>query len=303
MLKLSPEVSKALAQNKPVVAVSLTINAHGFPYPENYQLALELEGLLWEEGVVPATIAILGGQLKVGLSEEEIHYLAQSGGVPKASLRDVPLLAALGLDGATTVAATMQIAHWAGIKVFVTGGIGGVHRSAEQTFDISADLKALASYEVMVVCAGAKSVLDLPKTLEVLESQGTSVIGYQTDRFPAFYLRDSGLGVDYRVDEPELIAEAFRIKERLGVPGGMVVVTPIPEEDEVDAAQFNGWLEQILEECRTRGVAGKDVTPFMLRRLHEISQGETVRANQALVKNNLRLGAQLAKAYCREGRP
>lgn len=264
---------------------------------------MELEGLLWEEGVVPATIAILGGQLKVGLSEEEIHYLAQSGGVPKASLRDVPLLAALGLDGATTVAATMQIAHWAGIKVFVTGGIGGVHRAAEQTFDVSADLQALAMYSVMVVCAGAKSVLDLPKTLEVLESQGTSVIGYQTDSFPAFYLRESGLKVDYRLDGPEQIVEAFRVKERLGIPGGMVVVTPIPEEDALDGERFNAWLEQILGECAAQGITGKDVTPFILRRLHEISGGETVRANIALVKNNLKLGAQLAKAYCRAGQP
>ena len=303
MLKLSPEVSNALAQNKPVVALESTIIAHGFPYPENYQLALELEGLLWEEGVVPATIAILGGQLKVGLSEEEIHYLAQSGGVPKASLRDVPLLAALGLDGATTVAATMQIAHWAGSKVFVTGGIGGVHRAAEQTFDVSADLQALAMYSVMVVCAGAKSVLDLPKTLEVLESQGTSVIGYQTDSFPAFYLRESGLKVDYRLDGPEQIVEAFRVKERLGIPGGMVVVTPIPEEDALDGERFNAWLEQILGECAAQGITGKDVTPFILRRLHEISGGETVRANIALVKNNLKLGAQLAKAYCRAGQP
>lgn len=300
MLRLSQEVSSALAENRPVVALESTIIAHGFPYPENYELAVELEALLREEGVVPATIAVLGGELKVGLSEQELRYLAESGSIPKASLRDVPILLALGLDGATTVASTMQIAHWAGIKVFVTGGIGGVHRAAEQTFDLSADLKALATYNVMVVCAGAKSVLDLPKTLEVLESQGTSVVGYQTDSFPAFYLRDSGLKVDYRVDDPARIVRAFKAKEQLGIPGGMVVATPIPEEDELDTERFNAWLDQILKECEEQGIMGKDVTPFILSRLHQISQGETVQANIALVKNNLKLGAALAQAYCRE---
>lgn len=301
MLKLSPEVSRALGENRPVVALESTIIAHGFPYPDNYQLALELEGLLRDEGVVPATIAILGGKLKVGLTEEELHYLAKANNIRKASLRDVPVVTALGLDGATTVATTMQIAHWAGIKVFVTGGLGGVHRAAETTFDISADLKALASFNVMVVCAGAKSVLDLPKTLEVLESQGTPVLGFETDRFPAFYLRDSGLPVDYRIDDPALIVRAFKQKEQLGVPGGMVVATPIPHAEELDAGQFQQWLEQILMECREQNVSGKDVTPFMLRRLHEISCGATVRANKALVKNNLKLGALLAKEYCRVG--
>ena len=298
MLNLSNEVRQALAEGKPVVALESTIIAHGFPYPENYELGLELEGLLRDQGVVPATIAILDGQLKVGLTEDELHYIAKAGNIRKASLRDVPVMLALGIDGATTVATTMQIAHWAGIKVFVTGGLGGVHRGAEDTFDISADLQALARYNLMVVCAGAKSVLDLPKTLEVLESQGTSVLGFKTDNFPAFYLRDSGLKVDYRVDEPSQIVQAFQMKESLDIPGGMVVATPIPAEDELDAEQFNGWLDQILVEVAEEGVLGKDVTPFILRRLHEISKGETVCANIALVKNNLKLGAQLAKAYC-----
>ena len=298
MLHLSAEVKQALAENKPVVALESTIIAHGFPYPENFQLGLELEGLLRAEGVVPATIGILGGKLKVGLTEDELHYIAQTRDIPKASLRDIPALVALGLDGATTVATTMQIAHLAGIKVFVTGGIGGVHRGAEESFDISADLQALATYNLMVVCAGAKSVLDLPKTLEVLESQGTMVVGYQTEHFPAFYLRDSGLKVDYAMDEPAQIVKTFRTKEALGIPGGMVVATPIPPQDELDSGQFDAWLETILGEVAAQGVQGKNVTPYILGRLHEISEGETVKANIALVKNNLLLGAKLAHMYC-----
>lgn len=301
MLDLSNEVRQALATNQPVVALESTLIAHGFPYPENYNLALELETLLRDQGVVPATITILQGRLKVGLTTEEIHYVAKAGNIRKASLRDLPIMVALGLDGGTTVATTMQVAHWAGIKVFVTGGIGGVHRHAEDTFDISADLQALTNYNVMVVCAGAKSVLDLPKTLEVLESQGTPVLGYQTERFPAFYVRDSGLRVDYRVDDVAQIVHAFRVKEQLEIPGGMVVATPIPLEDELDGDRFDTWLEAILAEVDEKGVAGKDVTPYILRRLHETSQGETVRANIALIKNNLSLGAQLAKAYCTGG--
>lgn len=297
MLHLSPEVEQALANSKPVVALESTIIAHGFPYPDNYQLGLELESLLRAEGVVPATIAILGGKLKVGLTEDELHYIAKAGNIPKASLRDVPSLLALGLDGATTVATTMQIAHLAGIKVFVTGGIGGVHRGAEQSFDISADLQALASYNLMVVCAGAKSVLDLPKTLEVLESQGTVVVGYQTERFPAFYLQDSGLRVDYRVDNPADIVKIFETKETLEIGGGILVTTPIPLADELDSRQFNAWLDMILAEVEEQGVQGKHVTPYILRRLHEVSQGETVKANIALVKNNLLLGAKLAQTY------
>lgn len=298
MLNLTSEVRQALVDNKPVVALESTIIAHGFPYPENYNLGLELEALLRAEGVVPATIAILDGKLKVGLTQEELLSIAKAGTIRKASLRDVPALVSLKLDGATTVATTMQIAHMAGIKVFVTGGIGGVHRHAEDTFDVSADLKALATFNVMVVCAGAKSVLDLPKTLEVLESQGTLVLGYQTENFPAFYLRDSGLKVDYRMDEVTQIVRAFRVKEELGIPGGMVVTTPIPQGDELDAERFHTWLEMILTEVENQRILGKDVTPFILRRLHETSQGETVRANMALVKNNLILGAELAKAYC-----
>ena len=301
MLDLSNEVRQALATNQPLVALESTLIAHGFPYPENYNLALELESLLREQGVVPATIGVLGGRLKVGLTTEEIHYIAQAGNIRKASLRDLPLMVALGLDGGTTVATTMQVAHWAGIKVFVTGGIGGVHRHAEDTFDISADLQALANYNVLVVCAGAKSVLDLPKTLEVLESQGTPVLGYQTDNFPAFYVRDSGLKVDYRIDEISQIVNAFKIKEQLGVTGGMVVSTPIPVEDELDGDRFNAWLDTILTEVEEKGVHGKDVTPYILGRLHEISCGETVQANIALIKNNLNLGAQLAKAYSAGG--
>ena len=298
MLDLSSEVRHALATNQPVVALESTLIAHGFPYPENYSLALELETLLRDQGVVPATIAVLNGRLKVGLTKEEIHYIAEAGNLRKASLRDLPVMVALGLDGGTTVATTMQVAHWAGIKVFVTGGIGGVHRHGEDTFDISADLHALTNYNVMVVCAGAKSVLDLPKTLEVLESQGTPVLGYQTDRFPAFYIRDSGLKVDYRLDDVSQIVQAFRMKEQLEIPGGLVVATPIPVEAELDEVQFDAWLQAILTEVEEKGVTGKDVTPYILSRLHETSSGVTVQANIALIKNNLKLGVELAKAYC-----
>ena len=298
MLDLSSEVRHALATNQPVVALESTLIAHGFPYPENYSLALELETLLRDQGVVPATIAVLNGRLKVGLTKEEIHYIAEEGTIRKASLRDLPVMVALGLDVGTTVATTMQVAHWAGIKVFVTGGIGGVHRHGEDPFDISADLHALTNYNVMVVCAGAKSVLDLPKTLEVLESQGTPVLGYQTDRFPAFYIRDSGLKVDYRLDDVSQIVQAFRMKEQLEIPGGLVVATPIPVEAELDEVQFDAWLQAILTEVEEKGVTGKDVTPYILSRLHETSSGVTVQANIALIKNNLKLGVELAKAYC-----
>lgn len=301
MLHFSDEVREALENNQPIVALESTLIAHGFPYPANYELGLELEGLLRSQGVTPATIAVLNGEIKVGLTTEEIHYIAKAGNIRKASLRDLPLMVALGLDGGTTVATTMQIAHWAGIKVFVTGGIGGVHRHAEDTFDISADLQALADYNVLVVCAGAKSVLDLPKTLEVLESQGTPVIGYKTENFPAFYVRDSGLKVDYRIDSVEQIVEAFKVKEQLGILGGMVVSTPIPEIDELDTERFDGWLATILAEVEAKKVLGKDVTPYILGRLHAISEGETVKANAALIRNNLQLGAKLAKAYASGG--
>lgn len=298
----SDEVKVALAENRPIVALESTLIAHGFPYPANYNLAMELEGMLREDGVVPATIALLDGKIRIGLTEPEIKKLASAGNIRKASLRDIPLLLAKKLDGGTTVATTMEVADWAGIKVFVTGGIGGVHRNGEQTFDVSADLQALARYGVMVVCAGAKSVLDLPKTLEVLESLGVPVIGYQTDKFPAFYIQDSGLGVDYRSDAVNEIAEAFRIKEELKIAGGMVIANPIPAEYEMDEAEFNDLLARLLIELDEKGVKGKDVTPFLLKRLHEDTKGESIKANIALIKNNLRLGAKLAKAYFQGGK-
>ena len=297
MLHYSDEVRCALDNGQPVVALESTLIAHGFPYPDNYQLALELEEILRQEGGVPATIALLYGEIKVGLTQEEIHYIASAGAVRKASLLDIPIMAALGLDGGTTVASTMQIAHWAGIKVFVTGGIGGVHRHGHETFDISADLQALARYNVMVVCAGAKSVLDLPKTLEVLETLGVPVIGYKTQQFPAFYIRDSGLSVDYTIHDPLQIVQAFQVKERLQIPGGMVVAVPIPEQDELERSMFNDLLEQILKEVEQKNITGKHVTPYILQRLHECSEGETVRANVALIKNNLLVGSRLAKGF------
>ncbi len=295
-LQLSDEVQEALAKGQPVVALESTIIAHGFPYPENYQLALDLEAELRDLGTVPATIAILGGKAKVGLNPDELCRLAQGQDMPKASLRDIPVLMAQHMDGATTVASTMQIAHWAEIPVFVTGGIGGVHRHGEETMDISADLQALSRFAVTVICAGAKSVLDLPKTLEVLETLGVPILGYKSSQFPAFYLRDSGLAVDYVVEHGREVAHIFRTKQMLGQAGGLLVTVPIPEDAELEEQRFNDLLQAIMQEMEEKKISGKRVTPYLLKRLHEESGGDTVQANIALVKNNLRVGAEIAKA-------
>lgn len=295
-LELSDEVREALAKKQPVVALESTIIAHGFPYPENYQLALDLEAQLRDLGTVPATIAILNGKAKVGLNPEELHHLAKSQDMPKASLRDIPVLMAKYMDGATTVASTMQIAHWANIPVFVTGGIGGVHRHGEETMDISADLQALSRFAVTVVCAGAKSVLDLAKTLEVLETLGVPILGYKSAQFPAFYLRDSGLAVDYVVEHGKEVAHIFRTKQALQQAGGLLVTVPIPKEAELDEQQFNQLLHGIMKEVEEKQITGKRITPYLLKRLHEASGGDTVQANIALVQNNLKVGAEIAKA-------
>lgn len=297
IISISQEVKEALDSNQPVVALESTLIAHGFPYPQNYNLALELEEQARKAGVIPATIAIMNGKIKVGLSRDEVEYIATSREVHKASLRDLPVLVAKNLNGGTTVATTMQVAEMVGIKVFVTGGIGGVHLNGEKTLDISADLQALARYKVVVVCAGAKSVLDLPKTRERLETLGVPVLGYQSDKFPAFYLRDSGLSVDYRVDSPEEVVNIMKVKEELDIPGGLVVTTPVPEDAELDREIYEGILRKLIKETEEKKVTGKKVTPYLLKRLKEETGGESVKTNIALIKNNLTVGCRIASSF------
>ncbi len=294
-LDISPEVRKALDEGRPVVALESTIISHGMPYPRNVETALMVEQTIRDNGAVPATIAVIGGRLKAGLSPEEIEYLGKTGrGIAKASRRDLPALVARGADGATTVTTTMIIAHMAGISIFATGGIGGVHRGAETTMDISADLEELAQTPVMVVCAGAKSILDLGLTLEYLETKGVPVIGYGTDELPAFYTRKSGFGVDYRVDSPEQLAAMFRAQRELEFRGGMLVTNPIPEEYSMDKAVIDRAIEQALAECREQGVHGKETTPFLLARVVELTGGDSLESNIKLILNNARIAALTA---------
>ncbi|MBQ5514617.1 MAG: pseudouridine-5'-phosphate glycosidase [Oscillospiraceae bacterium] len=296
-LDVSPEVSEALASGKPVVALESTIISHGMPYPQNVETALSVESIIRENGAVPATIAIIGGRLKAGLSRDEIEHLGRAGySVPKASRRDLPILAAKGSDGATTVTTTMMIAHMAGIKIFATGGIGGVHRGAETTMDISADLEELAQTPVMVICAGAKSILDLGLTLEYLETKGVPVIGYGTEELPAFYTRRSGFGVDYRLDTPEELARAFSVQRELGIKGGMLVTNPIPEEYSMDKAVIDAAIEKALAEAAEKGVRGKETTPFLLAKIKDITGGDSLASNIKLVYNNAALAAKTAAA-------
>jgi pseudouridine-5'-phosphate glycosidase len=269
------------------------------PYPQNVETALQVEKILREGGAVPATIAVIGGRLKAGLTAEEIDYLGRTGaGVTKASRRDLPVLVARGMDGATTVTTTMMIAAMAGIRVFATGGIGGVHRGAETTMDISADLEELAQTPVMVICAGAKSILDLGLTLEYLETKGVPVIGYGTDELPAFYTRTSGFGVDYRMDTPEELAAAFRAQRVLGMKGGMLVTNPIPEEYAMDPAVINAAIDQAIAESVAQGIHGKATTPFLLARVKELTGGDSLDSNIQLVFHNARLAAKTAAALC-----
>ena len=294
-LDLSPEVADALREGKPVVALESTIISHGMPYPQNVETALKVEQTIRDNGAVPATIAVIGGRLKAGLTPSEIEYLGKKGrGVTKASRRDLPVLVARGEDGATTVTTTMIIAHLAGIKVFATGGIGGVHRGAETTMDISADLEELAQTPVMVICAGAKSILDLGLTLEYLETKGVPVIGYGTEELPAFYTRKSGFKVDYRIDTPEELAAAFRAKLEMGLQGGMLVTNPIPEEYSMDPSRINAAIEQALSECKEQGIKGKETAPFLLSRIKDITGGDSLASNIQLVLNNARLAARTA---------
>ena len=298
-LDVNPEVAAALAAGKPVVALESTIISHGMPYPQNVETALNVEKIIRENGAVPATIAIIGGRLKAGLTPEEIDYLGRSGrNVAKASRRDLAVLVSKGMDGATTVTTTMMIAAMAGIKVFATGGIGGVHRGAETTMDISADLEELANTPVVVVCAGAKAILDLKLTLEYLETHGVPVIGFGTEELPAFYSRHSGLKVDYRLDTAQEVAKAFYVQQHLGLKGGMLVTNPIPEEYSMDNAVINKAIDAALAEMNTLGIHGKEATPFLLAKVKDLTGGDSLDSNIQLVYNNARVASLIAKSYC-----
>lgn len=296
-LQLSPAVKSALAGGLPIVALESTIISHGMPYPQNMETALLVEKTVRESGAVPATIAVLDGKMRVGLSETEIDFLGKTGrGVAKVSRRDLPFLLASGQPGATTVATTMLIAEKAGIRIFATGGIGGVHRGAAETMDISADLQELARTSVAVVCAGAKSILDIGLTLEYLETHGVPVIGYQTDTFPAFYTRNSGHSVDRRLDSPIEVAKVLNAKWAAGLMGGVVIANPIPEAQEPAVAPIQAATDAALAEAERLGVKGKEVSPFLLAKIKELTDGESLRANIELALNNARLGAEVALA-------
>ena len=296
-LDLTEEVRQALGEGRPVVALESTIISHGMPYPQNVETALNVERIVRDNGAVPATCAMIGGRCKAGLRPEEISYLGQKGReVAKASRRDLPVLAARGSDGATTVTTTMMIAAMAGIQVFATGGIGGVHRGAETSMDISADLEELAMTPVMVICAGAKAILDLGLTLEYLETKGVPVIGFGTEELPAFYTRHSGLRVDYRMDTPGELAAAFLAQRELGCRGGMLVTNPIPEQYSMDRATIDAAIDRALEECAEKGVRGKEITPFLLAKVSELTGGDSLASNIQLVYNNAALAAKTAAA-------
>ncbi len=299
-LDVNPEVAAAIAEGRPVVALESTIISHGMPYPQNVETALNVERIIRENGAVPATIAVIGGRLKAGLTAEEIEYFGKKGqAIAKASRRDLAVLCARGEDGATTVTTTMIIAHMAGIKIFATGGIGGVHRGAETTMDISADLEELGQTPVMVVCAGAKSILDLGLTLEYLETKGVPVIGYGTEELPAFYTRKSGFGVDYRMDTPAQLAAAFKAQNDLGFRGGMLVTNPIPEEYAMPLETITAAIDKAIAECNDKGIHGKETTPFLLARVSELTGGNSLASNIQLVYNNAKVAAQTAAAYCK----
>ena len=294
-LKISPAVQKALDEGRPVIALESTIISHGMPYPQNLETARLCEAEARKHGVEPATVAVIHGQLCAGLTDEELEYLARTGPkVTKASRRDLPILVARKADGATTVAATMIIAAMAGIKVFATGGIGGVHRGAETTMDISADLEELAQTPVAVVCAGAKSILDLGLTLEYLETKGVPVLGYKTKMLPAFYTYESDFEVDYRMDTPQEIADAIRAQRAMGYPGGMLITNPIPAEYAMPKAVIDVAIEQALQEASEQGIKGKATTPFLLARVCELTGGESLKSNIKLVLNNVALASQIA---------
>jgi pseudouridylate synthase len=296
MIKLSEAVDAALTTGRPVVALESTIIAHGMPYPRNLETALEVEATIRSEGAVPATIAVLSGEIHAGLSRKELEYLAGADRVAKASRRDLPMIFANRSDAATTVAATMIGAAMAGIRIFATGGIGGVHRGAETSFDISADLQELARTSVAVVSAGAKSILDIGLTLEYLETQGVPVLGYGTDEFPAFYTRESGFGVDCSVYTPAEIARILAAKWQAGLDGGVLIANPIPPEHSMDRQIIDAIIDTAVRDADERGIRGKELTPYLLSRVADLSNGESLESNIALVKNNAALAAQIAVA-------
>lgn len=293
-LEYSQEVLEAKKNNRPVVALESTIISHGMPYPQNVQTAKEVEDIIRKNGAVPATIAILDGKIKIGLSDEELELLATRKDIEKASRRDLPYLIATKKNGATTVAATMICAELAGIEVFVTGGIGGVHREAEATMDVSADLQELAQTNVAVVCAGAKSILDIGLTLEYLETHGVPVVGFGTDVLPAFYTRTSPFQVNFQVENENEAASMIRTKWELGLNGGVVIANPIPETDALEEEFINGVIESALNEAKEKHIAGKNVTPFLLSKVKELTEGKSLEANIALVKNNAEVGSKIA---------
>lgn len=298
MLKTAPDVKEALAKGLAVVALESTIIAHGMPYPQNLQMARKVESLIRDNGATPATIAVVNGEMRAGLSDDELEEFAKNGPqITKVSTRDLPFVVASGKNGATTVSSTMRIAEMAGISVFATGGIGGVHRGADTNFDISNDLIELATSSVAVVTAGAKAILDLPLTLEVLETHGVPVIGYRTGDFPAFYSRSSGLKVPMQCNAPDEVARVMRAKWDMGMPGGLVIANPIPADAEIPAADIEPIIAQALEEANQNGVNGKSVTPFLLRKIVELTEGRSLKANIVLVMNNAKVASDIAKAY------
>ena len=294
-LDLTAEVKQALEEGKPVVALESTIISHGMPYPKNVQTALAVEKTIRENGAVPATIAIIGGRLKAGLTADEMEYFGKKGtAITKVSRRDIPGIVAKGQDGATTVAATMMIAAMAGIKVFATGGIGGVHRGAAQTMDISADLDEFTKTPVMVVCAGAKAILDLNLTMEYLETKGLPVYCYRTDELPAFYTRNSGIRAPFRADSASELADIWKAKTELGIQGGFIVANPIPPEYSMDPVRINGAIDEAISEMNALGIRGKETTPYLLDKVQKLTGGDSLESNIRLVLNNAALAAQIA---------
>ena len=295
-LDLSPEVREALENNRPVVALESTIISHGMPYPKNVQTAVAVENTIRENGAVPATIAIIKGRLKVGLTPDELEYFGKKGmAITKTSRRDIPVIVSKDEDGATTVAATMMIAAMAGIQVFATGGIGGVHRGAETTMDISADLDEFTKTPVLVVCAGAKAILDLNLTMEYLETKGIPVFCYQTDELPAFYTRKSGIKAPFRADSPEELAGIWNTKKELGIQGGFIVANPIPEEFSMDPGRINAAIDEAISEMNKLGIRGKETTPYLLDKVQKLTGGDSLESNIRLVLNNAALAARIAR--------
>ncbi|MBP9192810.1 MAG: pseudouridine-5'-phosphate glycosidase [Ignavibacteria bacterium] len=296
-LSISEEVKDAVAESRPLVALESTIISHGMPYPQNYETAYKIENTVRENGAVPATIALLNGKIKIGLNNNEIEFLSKESGILKASRRDIPVIISQNLNAATTVSATMICAALCGIKIFATGGIGGVHRNGNNTFDISADLTELSQTNVAVVSAGVKSILDIGLTLEYLETMGVPVIGYKTEEFPAFYTRESGFKVNYKLDTPGEIASAIKTKWDLGLNGGVIIANPIPEEFSFDKNLIDKAIDEALAKADTKGIKGKDVTPFLLSEIKEITKGKSLDANIQLVLNNAKLAAEISIEY------